>query len=214
MNFATIRGNVLNNLNDAGGVFDSAAEVNAYILDAYTDIISESRCIIKTVVLAWQPNVNYYSFLTGNGTNPPVTDYLATIAILNQVSNLWLRDDISLRDFDRLRRDWEVWAGTAQFWASHSYARIAICPKPTTNLSGSFTLFYWAQSPATFADSDTPLISNDMQTLLEWYPTAECIETAGEPSKAATWWAQYFSKLQEYKERTSKLNASDLLLRV
>ena len=211
-NFGQIRGNIQTNVSDVSGVFATNSEVDQYLIEAYTDIVSETRCLPKKVTLNWLPLVNYYAFQTD--PNLLVTDYLATIAVFNNVSNLWLRDDLSLRDFDRIRRDWELWSGTPQFWAPHSYQRIAVTPKPSTSMSGSFVLYYWAQAPATIIEADIPLVSSDMQVLLEWYATGECLEAQSEVSKAITWWKQYYEKLEEYKLRTQKVNSSDLLLRI
>src|ERR1700757_560579 len=100
------------NLNDLGVTFWSETDLNDSFQDAYDDVVCLSQCIIKSVTLNWISNLVYYDPVVDCG----VTDYLAPVAIFNNMTNLWLRDDLNLRDMDRLRRDWECWQGTPQFW--------------------------------------------------------------------------------------------------
>ena len=219
------------NLADLGVTFYQEDDLNDSIQDAYDDVALLTRCITKTRQMLFESDLVYYnldSLLSG--------DYLGTIAIFNHTINLWLGDDISLKDMDNVRRDWELWTGTPQNWCPVDPKRIAIVPHYTgitPSWSGafyynafsnafyigsastpSFTLYYTAEAPTLSADSDTFLIATDMQDLLEFYTTADMLEQAQEFTKAIVWWSKYYPMIDTYSERV-RLNAkSDLLLRV
>lgn len=185
----------------------SEDEINDSIQDAYNEIAAKAYCINKNVTFSWVDNVTYYDFLSLG-----VSDYMGTIAIFNYNTNWFLRDDIQLRDFDRLRRDWETWNGQPQFWAGHSVQYAAIAPK-LIDAIGTFKLFYWASAP-TLGETDTPLVSTDMQSLFEYYCMADLLDGAEEPNKAKSWWEQWFTNLEKYKLRCKSLAKADMLLRV
>ncbi len=130
-----IRDQVRANLGDAGITFYQDQDINNSLQDAYDDIAVKCQCIIKSVTLNFIPLVNYYDFLTGNRTpagvyrNQPVPDYLGTIGIFSNTTNLWLRDDLNIRDYDKIRIDWELWQGQSQYWTPHSLKYIAVVPK-------------------------------------------------------------------------------------
>lgn len=206
---AQIRTLLKSNLAEAGissGQYNDD-EINDSIQDAYNEIVSKSYCIIKSATVNYVDQMTYYDFITLG-----ITDYMACIAIFNNNTNWWLRDDISLRDFQRLRRDWETWQGQPQFWAGHSFKYVAIAPKLFTAV-GSMLLWYWATAPV-LTDGDTPLVANDMQSLFEFYCMGDLLDGAEEPSKAAIWWEQYNNNLPKYKERCKNLAKSQILMRV
>jgi hypothetical protein len=226
-----IKANLRVNLSDLGVTFYSDDDLNDSMQDAYDDIVILTQCISKNTTLYWQSNLSYYNF-----SELGVTDYLGCTALFNNVTNRWLRDDLNLRDFDRLRRDWETWTGTPQFWAPSDPKRIAIAAKYAASGSisgafnpaaftnafhtgtyatlGTFVLYYWATAPTLSSDSSTFLIASDMQTLLEYYVTADQLETAQEFSKANEYWEKYYIDIETYAERVKAINKSDLLLRV
>lgn len=209
MNLGQIRSNVLSNLNDAGVRTYSTLEVNQAINDGYSDVAAKCYCINKSATVNQVAQANYYDFLSLG-----VSDYLGTIAIFNLATQFWLRDDLSLRDFDRLRRDWERWNGAAQFWTPHSQKRVAIAPKLASTNGEQFTLWYWAQAPQLVNDTDVPLVASDMQPMLEWYATADCLEGVQEVTKAQPYWSDYKRDRIKYKDRCLRLAKADLLLRV
>lgn len=208
MNRGQIVARVERNLSDAG-VFFSVNAINDSLQDAYNEVASRTRCIIKSATVNQVANQPYYDFI-GAG----VTDYLATIGIFNATTNFWLRDDLSLRDFDRLRRNWELWTGTPQFWAPHSLQYVAVTPNEAVVTTQTFTLWYWAIAPTFTSDSDTPLIAADKQNLLENYTCGDLLADAKEFTKAGTYLSQYEEDIQEYKKRCVNLARADLLLRV
>ena len=229
-----VKAEIQSNLTDLNINFYSDADLNNAIQDAYDDIVILTQCIQKKVTLPWISNLSYYSFVEQG-----VSDYMGTIAIFNNVSNLWLRDDLSLKDFDRIRRDWETWIGTVMFWAPSDPKYIAICPKMLgSNLIygafdfnsfnnnaffinnsaisslGSFILYYWAIAPTLQSDGDTFLIASDKTTAITRYATADLLEQCQEFNKAATFWQPYLIDVDEYADRVKRNCKSDLLLRV
>lgn len=120
-----IKAQLQTNLFELGFNFYSDNDFNNAIQDAYDDVVVLSQCIQRRIELPWISNLSYYDFRARYNLN----DYLGTIAIFNKVTNLWLRDDLSLKDFDRIRRNWETWIGTPLFWAPSDFKNIAICPK-------------------------------------------------------------------------------------
>ena len=203
--------NVRSNLNDAGITFYDTDTINQSLQDAYNEVAAKCRCITKSAVVQQIAYTPYYDFLGGG-----VTDYLGTIAIFNQDTQFWLRDDVSIRDFDRIRRDWEQWTGEPQFWAPHSQQYVAICPVLAAVIVNvnQFTLWYWAQAPSFAGDSSVPLVATDMQPLLEWYATGDLLEDAQEVSKADTFWEKWEVDKEKYKMRCINLAKAQLLLRV
>lgn len=211
MNRGQIKTNVRVNLNDNGiqPTFFGSTEIDESLQDAYNEIVCKTRCNVKQVVLNWPTRTTHFDFINDFG----VTDFLGAIAILNNNTNLFLRDDVSLRDFDRIRRDWELWEGNAQFWAPHSLQYIAIAPALAVG-TGTFKLYYWAIAPTLAFDGDVPIIASDMQILMELYSTIDMLETAEEPSKGQQFNLMYYQKIAMYADRCRKLAAADALLRV
>lgn len=230
MNRGQIKTNVRINLNDTGVSFYQEDDLNDALQDAYDDIVCLSQCIIKNVDLNWLGQLSYYNFVSDFN----LTDYLATVAIFNYSTKRWLRDDLTIRDLDRIRRDWENWIGTPQFWTSSDPLHIAIAPKYSElsvsgafnsnafssaffiggNPLGQFKLLYWAQAPALINDLSSFLTASDVQDMLEFYTTAEMLEQAEEFSKAQEYWEKYYESILEYSDRVKRNNKADLLLRV
>jgi hypothetical protein len=190
------------------GYFD-ANEINEAIQDAYSYIVAMSLCYVKRQNgLSWQNYLPYYDFVTLG-----VTDYIATCGIFNNVNNQWLRDDIPMRGFDVMRTDWEMWVGCPQYWGPHSLKYVAIAPRWET-ASGTYDLVYYAKAPTLTSDSDTFVIAEDKQDLLEFRCTAQLLETANEESKAGIWNGQFDEEMESYIERTRSLAKSDLMNRL
>lgn len=230
-----IKADIKDNLAELNLDFYSDDDINQSIQDAYDDIAVLTQCIQKPVTLNWISNLSYYNFQL----RYQVSDYLGTIAIFNNLSNLWLRDDLSLKDFDRIRRDWENWIGTPIFWAPSDPQNIAICPKmlgaaltygafdggsflnsayyvnnsAEVNI-GSFILYYWATAPTLVTDNDVLLIASDQGTTITQYCTADLLEQCQEFNKAQSYWRPYFENIDEYADRVKRNCKADLLLRL
>lgn len=207
-----LRDIIRSNLADAGlGTYYTDDEINASIQDAYNEIVAKTLCNIKSsLAIAWPvAGTPYFDFLNDYA----ITDYLGTYAIFNNNTNFWLRDDISIRDLNRIRRDWEAWRGQPLYWTPHSLQRIVVIPTLTTG-SGTFDLWYYATAPVMASDSDVPIIAADNHSLIEWYSTADLIETAEEVAKASLYWAQYEPNKEEYKARCHNIAQSNLALRI
>ena len=204
MLFSAIKSNVRDNLNDAAVINYSSTDVDESTQDAYDDIISQTQCIIKKVTLNWTGDLSYYDLIT------LVSDYLACVAIFNNVNNRWLYDDKTLTHFDLIRDDWEIAHGTPESWAALNHKYIAIFPKYAVT-SGTFDLYYWAIAP-TVVDANTPLIATDFQHLLEKFTTADLLEQFEEYTKAANFWETYITEIEQFKERTKNIAGRDLLI--
>lgn len=209
MTRAQIRANVRSNLADAGITFYDDTTLNDAIQDAYNEVASKCRCIVKSATVAQVASTNYYDFSTLG-----ISDYLGCFAIFNTATNFWLRDDLALPDFDRIRRDWELWTGAVQFWTPHSFKRVAVAPYLTQIVNETFVVWYWATAPILTVDSDTFLIATDMQEMLEMYATADKLEDSEELAKAEPFWKSFEEDKQTYLVRCQKLAAAQLLQRV
>lgn len=208
-NRGQLRSIIRSNLHDVGITFYDDDSINQSIQDAYDTIATRCLCIVKSATVNQVANSPYYDFKTLG-----VADYLGTIGIFNLSTNFWLRDDVALRDFDRLRRDWEQWSGAPQFWTPHSLKYAAIVPNLTAITTEQFTLWYWAIAPTLILDSDTPLIATDMHSLIEMYSTADKLEDAEELTKAKTYWDRFEDDVKDYNKRCLNLAKTDLLMRV
>lgn len=207
MTFEEIKVRVRRNLNDLGVTFYSIVDLADSAQDAYDDIAIRSRCIRKVVEIDFDDDINYYSPLAEG-----VSDYLGTIGIYNNNTELWLEDNISRVQLDKLGTNWELTHGQPSHWCPSDPTYIIIYPKQLVG-EGNFDLHYWATAP-TVADEDTPLIATDMQKLLEFYMTADLLEQQEEFTKAQTWWKKYEENLELYTERNSKIAKADLLMRM
>lgn len=204
-----VKARIQQNLIELNQHWYSDDDLNQSIQDAYDDIAILTQCIQKkAAALPFLANLTYYNFVSLG-----VSDYLGTIAIFNNVSNLWLRDDLNLKDFDRIRRDWEVWQGTPLFWAPSDPNNIAICPK-YVNQTNSYDLYYWTIAPTLVDDTSTFLIAADKENALVKYCTADLLEQAQEFNKAAPFWKSYFVDIDDYADRVKRNCKSDLLLRI
>lgn len=207
---AQLRTTVLENLTGSrvGSNFYQTEEINDSLQDAYNEVVAKTKCLVLNVTIPWQSGINYYDPTIWGAVN-----YLGTIGLFDNNSDLWLRDDVSIRDFNRIRRDWELWVGEPQFWASHSQKRIAVCPALSAG-AGTFVLWYYGIAPVFNDDGTGTIIANDMDILLSDYSTVDLLETAQEVSKAQFYLSRYNDKLAIYKERTHRLAAHQLLLRI
>lgn len=198
------------NLFDAGVTFWAAEDLDDSVQDGYDDVAFQTQCIVKRLNgFPWLDKVGYINFKTRYNVN----NYMGTTAIFNNNTNMWLRDDVVVRHFDQLRRDWEVWCGQPQFWAPVSNEYIVVVPR-MPQATGSFDLIYWEAAPVILDDTHVPLIATDMQGLLELYSTADMLEQAQEYVKASKWWDQYQSGITEYSKRTKNLARKDQLLTI
>jgi hypothetical protein len=192
----------------SNGYYDDN-ELNEVIQDVYSYIVATSLCYVKRQNgLSWQNSTNYYDFVTLG-----VTDYIATIGIFNNVSNMWLRDDLPLKGLDNIRIDWELWVGNPQYWFPHSLQYNVVAPRFDT-ATGTYDLLYYAKAPTLTSNSDTFVIAEDKQDLLEYRCTAQLLETANEESKAGVWNSLFDDEMESYIERTRSLAKSDLMNRV
>lgn len=226
-----IKNNIRTNLADNGVVNYSEDTLNDSLQDAYDDIAVLTQYNVKEATINWQNNLSYYNFpLLG------VVDYLMPIAIFNNVTNRYLRDDLSLRDFDRIRRDWENWTGTPMFWAPSDPYSVGIAAKYVGAVTsgafepfsfssafyigtgfaslGSFQLIYSATAPQFVDDTSVPQIATDVQNLFEFYSTADMLEQFEEFTKADEYWGKYWDSIEDYASRVKRNNKADLLLRV
>lgn len=205
MIFSAIKTSIRDNLNDAGVTFYTATDLDDSMQDAYDEVFVLSQCRVRKTTVNFADDTNYYSLIDS------ITDYLGTVAIFNNNTNLWLRDDINAKDLDQMRYDWELWYGEAQFWFPlNNWQYIGLVPKSLTG-SGNFTVYYWSTAP-TVVDTETPLIATDMQnSLLENYCTADLLEQAEEFKKAAEYWTKFFESLVLYTERVKNVARPDFI---
>ncbi len=208
MLFSAIKTNIGINLNDSSNVNYSTNDLQDSIQDSYNDIVSQTQCIVKKTTLTWQASVSYYDMIT------LVSDYLACVAIFNNINKTWLFDDLTLINLDKLRDDWELAIGTPENWISLNFKYVAIFPKyksiPVLPAINTFDLYYWATAPAV-VDTQTPLITGDFQHLLEKYSTADLLEQFEEYTKASIFWESYILEIEDYKERVKNLATRDML---
>ena len=205
MTFANIKDDIRGNLDDAGVTFYSNDDLTESLQDAYDDVVFQTQCIIKKQSLNFP--VGPYLDLSEY-----IEDFMGVCAIFNQNTNRFLRDDLTLRDFDNLRIDWELWNGTPDFWAPATFNIIAISPAYLSKMSG-LDIYYFAKAPFVI-DTATPLISVDFLDLLEDYSTADLLEQAEEFTKASRHWKTYIERIPDYRERTKKLAKRDILLKI
>lgn len=205
MTFGEIKDNVRGNLNDAGVTFYSADDMSESLQDGYDDVAFQTHCILKKVSknFSTSPYVDMTEL---------IEDFMMVMAIFNNNTNRWLFDNFTVRDFDKIRNDWEIWSGTPIFWAFHNFEIVVILPYYSTIPSAQMDIYYAAQAPTIQADTESPLIATDFQDLLEHYVTADLLEQAEEYTKANEYWQLYVDRLPDYRSRVKRLAKRDLLL--
>lgn len=204
--FTQIITNVRRNLNDLGVESYAGIDLTDSVQDAYDDIVVLTQCIIKKTTLNWTADLSYYDLKS------LVTDYLATVAIYNNVNSKWLEDDLNVKNLELLSDTWETKKGTPTNWAALNHQYTAIYPK-YSETSGTFDLWYWATAP-TLVCADTPLIATDFQKLLEHYSTGDLLEQFEEYVSASNFWKPYVENIELYRQRVKNLSKNDLLLRL
>lgn len=207
MLFSEIKLATRNNLNDAGIISYSVQDLNDSVKDAYDDIVVNTQCIVKKVTLNYIANLTYYDL------SSLVADYLVCVAIYDVFNKFWLDDDMTVRDFEFVRRDWELAKSTPKNWAALDHKHVAIFPKYADITGKTFDLYYWATSPSV-VDSDIPLVPLDFHKLIPDYSTADLLESYEEFTKANLFWAKYYADFAELKRRIKNLSHSDLLFKI
>lgn len=211
MNFNEIKNRVSRDIGDDARVYFDEADVSLAVKEGYEDVVALSQCITKTLTLDFVANQVYYDFEAlveseGDG------DFLAVVGIYNNSNNRFLFDDSTLRDFSKLRDDWELWVGTPQYWAAAAWNRTALIPHYSSVSSETFDLHYWAQAP-TFINEDSPNFPTQFHRLIEHYATADLLETAEEFTKAQFAFEQYRTELPKMIRQTKAMARSNFLLR-
>lgn len=202
-----VRRDVQINLDDINAGQYSIDAINDSIQDCYDDIACKTLFLVKSTTVNLIGSC-YYDFKALG-----ILDYLGTIAVLNNNTNMFLQDNVSLKDLDYIRWDWELWRGQPIFWCPHSLDKIVIGPQMESPI-GSFKLFYFAQAPRLSDDVTNIIIADDVQTAFEHYCTADQLEIASEYKKAVGFWVQYNNSVTEYKRRTQVISVSDYVARV
>jgi hypothetical protein len=205
MTYQEIKDHIRSNLNDAGVLNYSETDLIESVEDAEAEISFLARHIIKTTTLPFQATPYYDFRLLG------VEDFLCVTAIFNENTNRWLRDDLTLRDFDRIRDDWELWTGTPQHWAPVNFELNAIVPYMPSP-SGNLVLYYAAKASELVDSTLTPLIATDCQRLLELYSTGDLLEQFEEYTKANEYFNEYYPLLADYSARVKNQARRDLLV--
>lgn len=199
---------VLKNLHDAGATYYTADDLNDAIQDAYDDIVALSQCIISSVTLNWPAETTYYFF-----ESLGATDFLSVLAIYNHNTKRFLDDSVSLRQFDSIRDDWEIWNGQPEYWAPHTFESVAIVPRHVTAI-GQYTLYYTKKAPVMSQDTDVFNFTRYAEDLVELYVTADLLEQAEEFIKAQDYWKNYFDGIIAYKAQCKNIARSALVLHV
>ena len=222
MTFTEMKNVIRLDLQDEGITFYTQQDLDDSVQDAFDEIASISQCFVNKVILPFQDNLTYYNFRDlANFPNIFVRDYLTTLAVFNNNTNLWLLDDKVTKDFDLDRLDWENWTGQPVWWAPcNDFNRIAIVPK-LPDAVGTFDFYYVATAPTVQNDNEIQL-PPDFQNLIEFYSVADLLEQAEEYSKAAEYWEDFwgieagqqnFDKgIWLFAERSRALARADLLM--
>jgi len=205
--FAELKTDVRANLDDAGVTFYSEADLTESFEDAYSDIFFFTRCLIKKVTLPFINRTAYDFKLLG------VEDFMCVIAIFNNNTNRWLLDNVTYRDLDAIRSDWELWTGQPAIWCPVNFDLNVIAPY-MPDPTGTFDLYYAAKAPDITDDTVTPLVASDCQDLFEQYVSCDMLESAEEFGKAIEYFKMYNEELDDYLERVRNLAKRDLLLRI
>lgn len=205
--FAEIRADIRANLNDAGANYYSPADLIESMNDAYSDVLFQTRCLIKKVTLDFIASCYYdFAFLG-------VEDFMCVMAIFNNNTNRWLDDSQTTRQLARNRNNWELVTGQPELWCPVSFVQNVIYPYMADPV-GNFDLYYAATGSQVDDFTTTPSIASDAQTLIELYSTGDLLEQGEEAKKADGYFEDYYPNLEEYSDRVKLLARRDLLLKI
>jgi hypothetical protein len=206
MTRAQLKTRITSNLGDSGSIYWTDTDKNYAIQDAYSDCIAMAKAVTKSATISLVANQPYYNLHT------LISDFIGCIAIFNNSTNRWLFDDHTVRDFDKIRIDWEMWNGEPAFWAPVSPELVAIVPSKSAS-TGTLTVYYWAAAPTLSSDSDIFLLSDDLiDDTLEACTTGDLQEQAEEFTKASMYHERYEKSILEVAQRYNNMAKSDLIL--
>jgi hypothetical protein len=205
--FTQLKASARRNIDDIGVKHYTAGDIDTAAQEGYEDIAALTQCIIQRFQIPWIPNLSYYDFRSLG-----VTDLLMPIAIYNELTKTWLRDDRSLRHFDMMRQDWELAKGTPEYWCPVNFKYTAIFPKYNSNDAINTFFLYYATTAPTIVDAETPLIATDFQNLIIHYITGTMLEDDEEFVKAEPFWQLYYAGIEKYTERVKNISRADLLM--
>lgn len=202
--FSEIKSNIQLNIGSINNTFWTDEDIEASMQDGYDDISILTRCVVKRISFAAGGPSPYVDIRVNDG----VQDFLAVIAIWDITNQAWLDDSVTIRDFDKMRDDWELWKGTPRWWAAVNFQYFAIVPTPIP--SAAFDLFYWSTAPR-IDFGQFPLLPKDLHKLVEYYSTPDLLEQAEEYTKANEYWKLYYALIESCADRFKNIARADLM---
>ena len=199
MDRAQLTGRVLGNLDDLGISYYTQDDANQSVKDAYDRVSVLTGCITKAtaIINTGEPYWDLRNY---------ISDYLYPIGIYNYATNSWL-NPVDRLFLDSIRWDWELWNGQPNYFTPIDYRRIAVAPHLSTT-TGVLFLIYRA-TPEPLSDSSIFLLPQSIETILEFYATADLLEQGKEYKKANFNWESYQKLLVECKSAIREMAAVD-----
>lgn len=148
MTRSELRARILDGLNDADGIFVTAAQADAMITDAMEVMAEESGAVKRTAHLALQPGTMYYSLS-------------AVAADAMSPYRLWLVGEerrltaVSMRDLDRRHETWPTVTNPPDYWFPVSWDLFGIWPASSAG-GDMLRVDYLAWPRTLLDDSDEP----------------------------------------------------------
>jgi hypothetical protein len=200
MDRASIRTEILENLDDLGINYYTLSDVNESITDSYNRIAVVTGCLTKAVLVT--PQLNCYW-----DVKSVVPDYLYPVGIYNYNTNCWLEGRYC-KSFDQFRWDWELWLGEPEWFAPVDYRRLALVPHQVNPSSQQFLLIYRAVPPVLDDSYQFPIIQ-PLQNVFVHYCLGDLLEQAKEYQKASPNWEAYKRYILEVRQSVKNLAQLD-----
>ncbi len=197
------------NLSDATGVFFDVAMINDTIQDAYDELLCDCQCAEDVFTGSFTGGAIYYDLY--NGIIPDNAYFHRISKVYHSKTNRWIQC-IDSRMLDKMRYDWELGVGTPWFVYIINFQYLAFFPHYTVEPSITFDILYKIGRDTLIADGQILQIPNDFISAVEYYGTADLLESYQEFEKAKLYWEEYYAVKQKLTDYVPSRSLPDRML--
>lgn len=152
-------------------------DFNDSIQDGVDEIVAFSGCNYGTALIPFVADLSYYDFAT------LISNFIGVIAIFNGTTKKWM-NPTSLRKLDLQQPDWEIKAGTPEYFCPVNHRYVAIYKKPISVGYGNMYVLYRAAGPV-LVDGTTIPVPYEYNSLIQSYVIMDLWEQNQEWTKAS-----------------------------
>lgn len=194
----SVRNKVSSNIYDVVGVYFDTQMINDSIQDGYDEIVTRSQCIEAVTQVNWINGQIYYDLYNCISGCEGLPLYWRPTKLFNAGTNRWM-DIVDSRFLDKYRFDWEASNGTPWFVLVWNYRWMGFFPHYVSGAGQFFLLMFKVGRDIILNDTQYLQIPPAYQTTIEYWSTADLLESIGEVTKAQSYFTKYEAKLAQLK---------------